>query len=54
MSEMRLSQETAAAAVTAAVATAEIGASRGFQYRDFYYAKPPTFDGVQDSIVAMR
>ena len=46
--------ETAAAAVTAAVATAKRGASRGFQYRDFYYTKPPTFDGVQDPIVAMR
>ena len=54
MSDMRLSQETAAVAVTAAVATAKKGTSRGFQYRDFYYAKPPTFDGVQDSIVAMR
>ena len=46
--------ETAAAVATTAVAAARGGASRGFQYRDFYYTKPPTFDGVQDPIVAMR
>ena len=46
--------ETAAAAATAAVAAAGGGASRGFQYRDFDNTKPPTFDGVQDPIVAMR
>ena len=46
--------ETAAAAATTAVAAAGGGAGRGFQYRDFDNTKPPTFDGVQDPIVAMR
>ena len=35
--------------------TAEGGGSgRGFQYRDFDNTKPPTFDGIQDPIIAMR
>ena len=46
--------ETAAAVATAAVAAAGGGDGRGFQYRDFDNTKPPTFDGVQDPIVAMR
>ena len=46
--------ETATAVATAAVAAVGGGASRGFQYRDFDKTKPPTFDGVQDPIVAMR
>ena len=46
--------EAAAAAATSAVTVARGGTGRGFQYRDFDNTKPPTFDGVQDPIIAMR
>lgn len=46
--------ETAAAVATVTVAIAGGGADRDFQYRDFDNTEPPTFDGVQDPIVAMR
>ena len=46
--------ETVAAAAAAAVAAEGGGAGQGFQYWDFDNTKPPTFDGVQDPIVAMR
>ena len=46
--------EAAAAAATMVVSAAGLGASRGFQYRDFDNMKPPNFDGIQDSIIAMR
>ena len=46
--------ETAVAAAAATIETTGGGAGRGFQYRDFDSTKPPTFDGVQDPIVAMR
>ena len=48
--------ETAAAAATSAVTAAGVGggAGRAFQYRDFDNTKPPTFDGTQDAIRAMR
>ena len=41
-------------AAVAAIAAAGGGVGRGFQYRDLDNTKPPTFDGVQDPIVAMR
>ena len=49
--------ETAAAAAPSAVTAAGIGRGgdgRAFQYRDFDNTKPPTFDGTQDTIRAMR
>ena len=46
--------ETVAAAATTGVVAAGVGSGRDFQYRDFDNTKPPTFDGVQDPIVAMR
>ena len=46
--------ERYAALTETAAAAAGGGAGRGFQYRDFDNTKPPTFDGVQDPIVAMR
>ena len=49
--------ETAAATATSAVTAAGVGgggADRAFQYQDFDNMKPPTFDGTQDDIRAMR
>ena len=48
--------ETAAAAATSAVTAAGVGggADMAFQYRDFDNTKPPTFDGTQDAIRALR
>ena len=45
--------------MAAAVASATIVAtggrtSRAFQYQDFDNMKPPTFDGIQDPIIAIR
>ena len=49
-----LAETAVAAAASAVTATGEGGAGRGFQYRDFDNTKPPTFDGTQDAIRAMR
>ena len=49
--------ETAAAAATSVVTATGVGgggASRAFEYRDIDNTKPPTFDGTQDAIWAMR
>ena len=46
--------ETAAIAASAAMAAAGVGTGRAFQYRDSNNTKPPTFDGIHKSIMAMR
>ena len=48
--------ETAVAAATSVVLAVRggVGATLGFQYKDFDNTKPPTFDGTQDLIKAMR
>ncbi|XP_023766423.1 uncharacterized protein LOC111914944 [Lactuca sativa] len=46
--------ETAADAASGGVAAIGVGTWRVFQYQDFDNTKPPTFDGFQDPIIAMR
>ena len=46
--------EVVAATITTSVSATGLGTGRVFQYRDFDNTKPPTFDGTQDPIVAMR
>ena len=46
--------EADAAVTTTTVAATGVGAGRVLQYRDFDNMKPPTFNRVQNLIIAMR
>ena len=46
--------EIVVVAASAVVAATSVGSGWVFQYRDFDNTKPPTFNGIQDPLIAMR